>query len=80
MVKWVGNNVVQLVSNFVEIEPMTSIERWCKKENERKDIPCPQNVKQYNKSMGGVDLPDMVIAFYRIPCKTLVPENILAFS
>ena len=27
VVKWVDNNVVQLVSNFVGIEPMTSIER-----------------------------------------------------
>ena len=68
MVKWVDNNVVQLISNFVGIEPMTSIERWCKKE--KKDIPCPQIVKQYNKSMGAVDLADMLIALYRIPCKT----------
>ena len=41
VVKWVDNNVVQLISNFVGIEPMISIERWCKKEKKRKDIPCP---------------------------------------
>ena len=70
VVKWVNNNVVQLISNFVGIEPMTSIERSCKKEKKRKDIPCPQIVKQYNKSMGGEDLADMLIALYRIPCKT----------
>ena len=70
VVKWVDNNVVQLISNFVGIEPMTSIERWCKKEKKRKDIPCPQIVKQYNKSMGGVHLADMLIPLYRIPCKT----------
>ena len=69
VVKWV-DNVVQLISNFVGIEPMTSIERWCKKEKKRKDIPYPQIVKQYNKSMGGVDLADMLITLYRIPCKT----------
>ena len=45
VVKWVDNNVVQLVSNFVGIEPMTSIERWCEKEKKREDIPCPQIVK-----------------------------------
>ena len=33
VVKWVDNNVVQLISNFVGIEPMTSIERWCKKKS-----------------------------------------------
>ena len=58
VVKWADNNVVQLVSNFAGIEPMTSIERWCKKEKKRKDIPSPQIVKQYNKSMVGVDLAD----------------------
>ena len=70
VVKWVDNNVVQLVSNFIGIEPMTSIERWCEKETKREDIPCPQIVKQCNKSMGGVDLADMPIALHRIPCNT----------
>ena len=70
VVKLVDNNVVQFVSNFIGIEPMTSIERRCKKEKKKKDIPCPQIVKQYNKSIAGIDLADMVIALYRIPCKT----------
>ena len=70
VVKWVDNNVAQLISNFAGIEPMASIERWCKKEKKRKDIPCPQIVKHYNKSIGGVDLADMLTALYRIPCKT----------
>ena len=30
MVKWVDNIVVQLVSNFCGIEPMSKILRWCK--------------------------------------------------
>ena len=54
VVKWIENNVAQIVSNFVGIEPITSIERWYKKEKKRKDIPCPQIVKQYNKSLSGV--------------------------
>ena len=70
IVKLVDNSVVQLASNFIGIEPMSEIQRWCKKEKVRKQIPCPQIVKQYNKSMGGVDLADMLIALYRIPCKT----------
>ena len=70
MVKWVDNSVVQLVSNFCGIEPMSKILRWCKKDKLHKDTPCPAIVIQYNKSMGGVDLADMLIALYRIPCKT----------
>ena len=70
VVKWVDSNFLQLVSNFAGIESITSIERWCKKEKKRKDILCPQIVKQYNKSMGGVDVADMLIAFYKIPFKT----------
>ena len=35
VVKWVDNNVVQPVYNFVGIESMTSIERSGKKEKER---------------------------------------------
>ena len=69
-VKWVDNSVVNLSSNFVGIEPMSKVERWCSKEKIRKDIPCPQIVKEYNKSMGGVDLADMLLSLYRIPCKT----------
>ena len=39
VVKWVDNNVVKPVSNFVGIEPVTSIERRCKKEKNKKNIP-----------------------------------------
>ena len=62
--------VVQLISNYVGVQPMAQIERWDKKAGERKMVDCPQVVKAYNKSMGGVDLADMLIALYRISVKT----------
>ena len=49
---------------------MTKISRLRKKDKVNKDIPCPEIVIQYNKSMGRVDLADMLIALYHIPCKT----------
>ena len=70
IIKWLDNSVVQLTSNYVGINPLGTIERWVKKDGERKEIPCPQIVKAYNKSMGGVDLADMLIALYRIEVKT----------
>ena len=49
---------------------MGTVSRWDKSENARKDIQCPSIVLSYNKSMGGVDLVDMLISLYRIKVKT----------
>lgn len=70
IVKWIYNSVVQLVSNFCSITPMSKISGWCKKDKLDKDIPWPAFVMQYNKSMVRVDLADMLIALYCISCKT----------
>lgn len=70
VVKWVDNKIVQLASNYAGIEPMGTIQRWDKTEKLRKEIQCPSIVTTYNKSMGGVDLADMLIALYRIKVKT----------
>ena len=70
IVKWLDNNVVQLCSNFVGVCPVETIERWVKKDQARKEIPCPQIVKAYNKSMGGVELADMLISLYLVEVKT----------
>ncbi len=70
IVKWADNKVVELTSNFVGINPTTNVNRWCKAEKKKCAVECPQIVNQYNKSMGGVDLADMLIAIYRIPCRT----------
>ena len=64
------NSILQLASNFVGIEPMGTLNRWDSHTREKKDIACPKIVIMYSKSMGGVDLADMLIALYRIQCKT----------
>ena len=68
--KWVDNKTIMLCSNYVGAEPLGSVKRWRKQEKSRVDVNCPQIVIAYNKSMGGVDLADMLIALYRIPIKT----------
>lgn len=70
VVKWIDNGSVLLCSNFIGSEPMSTIKRWNKDKKERRDIDCPAIVKEYNQSMGGVDLADMLIALHRIDIKT----------
>ena len=69
VVEWVDNSVVQLASDFVGIEVVESIVRWCRKDKTRKEIPCPQIILEYSKSMRRVDLVNMFLALYHIPCK-----------
>ena len=60
--KWVDNKTVEVASNYIGIEPMGTIKQWSKALNAYKNIPCLQIILAYNKSMGGVDLVDMLIA------------------
>ena len=68
--KWVDNKTLNLISNYVGVKPMASVQQWSKKEKSKVQVPCPQIVVAYNKAMGGVDLADMLISLYRIPIKT----------
>ncbi|XP_054462494.1 piggyBac transposable element-derived protein 3 [Anoplopoma fimbria] len=62
-IKWFDNRPVALLSTFVAANPTTEVQRWDKKEMVR--VPRPNIVAVYNKSMGGVDLLDSLIALYR---------------
>nr|XP_018672513.1 piggyBac transposable element-derived protein 2-like [Ciona intestinalis] len=68
--KWYDNNAVHIGSNFVGIEPMSTIDRWSSEIKEKVPIQCPQIITMYNKGMGGVDLADMLISLYRTEVKT----------
>ncbi|XP_065658818.1 piggyBac transposable element-derived protein 2-like [Hydra vulgaris] len=70
IVKWVDNSTVQLTSNFIGVEPLSTIKRGSKTKRDQTNVPCPQIVKSYNESMGGVDLVDMLISLYRIKVGT----------
>ena len=67
--KWVDNKAVQVASNYIGVEPVGTLMRWSKASNAYENIPCPQIILAYNKSMGRVDLADMLIALYRIKIK-----------
>ncbi|XP_022823399.1 piggyBac transposable element-derived protein 2-like isoform X2 [Spodoptera litura] len=68
--KWVDNQCIHIASSFCAQDPVTTIDRYDKKEKRRVSVSCPHVVKVYNAHMGGVDIADMLTALYRIRMKT----------
>lgn len=65
--KWMDNKAVTLIGSCVEeIDTMGTVLRREKGASNKKTIPCPNIVKEYNQGMGGVDLCDQYTAAYRL--------------
>ena len=69
IVRWFDNKAVQLISNYIGIEPIDEVERWSKSAGKMITVSRPKIVKVYNSEMGGVDLFDMFQALYRLDHK-----------
>ena len=54
---WKDDKVVSLINTVTEPTQLMTVNRQ-NKDGTRKQITCPQSVKEYNKNMGGVDLAD----------------------
>ena len=52
------------------VNATTKVKRWDRSKKEYSNIDCPTVIQEYNKSMGGVDLADMLISLYRTAFKT----------
>lgn len=65
VVKWHDNRSVHLLSTYAAAHPTTLVKRWDKKTQKMVEVVRPNIVSIYNKSMGGVDLLDSLIALYR---------------
>lgn len=70
VIRWQDNKCVQIVSTFAGVKASKTVKRWDGKRKEHILVPCPDMVRLYNESMGGVDLADMLIALYRTKIKT----------
>lgn len=70
VINWVDNKAVSLCSTYVGKEPMGSVTRFIKQKKAKADIPCPKAISIYNKYMGGVDLLDSMLGFYRIKIRS----------
>ena len=69
-VRWYDNKCVQVASTYSTAESSGIIEISNPKSKRYLQVPCPDAIKEYNSAMGGVNLVDMLIAFYRAPMKT----------
>lgn len=70
IVKWYDNKPVLLASSIHGSDPKDVCRRWCKKEKRYVQVERPFIIKKYNECMGGVDLLDRMISYYRINART----------
>lgn len=64
--KWYDNRAVCFLSSFKNSYPVINCKRYDKKKKEYVQVPIPNMVSDYNSHMGGVDLHDQFISYYRM--------------
>ncbi|GBP74845.1 Chimeric ERCC6-PGBD3 protein [Eumeta japonica] len=70
VLKWKDTKAVTMLSTCIGGSPIGSCKRWCKVEKKKIDVAQPAVVKNYNTCMGGIDLCDRLIAYYRSLMRT----------
>lgn len=70
IIRWFDNKAVQLASNYIDVDPVSTVQRWSKEARKMIDVPRPNIVAVYNAAMGGVDLFDMFQSLYRMDHKS----------
>jgi hypothetical protein len=61
--KWLDNKPVVLCSNFIGKGLVYEVEGW---KNMYVKVERPEIMRRYNHAMGGVDIFDQLISYYRI--------------
>ena len=67
---WYDNKCVNICSIYANPEPFSPVIRWDWVNKKHINIYSPDAIKECSKSMGGVDLADMLISLYRTTVKT----------
>ena len=70
MIAWKDSKRVLLGSNYIGVEPITTLQRWDKETRCKVDVKAPQIISPYNKHMGGVDTMDTLVALHPIPFRS----------
>ncbi|KAH8037839.1 hypothetical protein HPB51_018327 [Rhipicephalus microplus] len=70
IVKWKDSKSVTIASTCTGASPVESVKRWSKKTKQYIDVQSQAVVCRYNAFMGGVDVCDQLLEYYRISIKT----------
>lgn len=70
VVQWFDQKPIFIISSALGEHPVDSCKRWCKKDSKYLQVPRPHIIKCYNDSMGGIDLIDRMISYYRMSART----------
>nr|XP_004207980.1 piggyBac transposable element-derived protein 4-like [Hydra vulgaris] len=62
VVKWFDNRGVTLLSSYVAVNPLSTVQRWDRKTKSKINVTRPSIVSTYNSFMGGVDLLDCLLS------------------
>ena len=64
LLKRFDNKCIVVGSSFAGVECTNTVKKYDLAQKKNLKIDCPDMVSQYNRSMDGVDLADMLIALY----------------
>jgi hypothetical protein len=64
-IKWKDNKCVTLLPSCIGSEPVGTCTDGASKKRKKVDVPRSPIVHAYNRSMGGIDLCDRLLAYYR---------------
>ena len=70
LVKWMDNKPIIMLSSCMGKQPEGTVRRWSKVDKKFVDIKCPAVIMKYNQKMGGVDMSDRMLSYYRIKART----------
>lgn len=68
--KWFDNKPVLMMSAVYGTQPEDTCQRWDKKRKKYVSVSLPSIVREYNLKMGGADLIDRMISYYRMSART----------